>query len=63
MLLSLEAADLMHGTPAPGPFSREGWIFEVKYLCAPSRVLRFIVRLVAGLCVSRCVSSRGPCCF
>ncbi|MDR5806546.1 DNA ligase [Caballeronia sp. LZ001] len=31
MLLSLDGADLMHGTLAPGPFSREGWIFEVKY--------------------------------
>ena len=27
----IEATDLMHATLARKPFSREGWIFELKY--------------------------------
>jgi hypothetical protein len=31
MIPAIEPAELMHGTLARGPFSREGWIFEIKY--------------------------------
>jgi hypothetical protein len=51
----IEATDLMLATARKRPFSDVEWLFQLKLLCAPFWVLRFMDRLVAGRCVSRCV--------